>query len=426
MQQTTYDPILETADLSAFRLLSPLRPPTPGHALVLVPHSGAALTVRPGEAIPSARFGAYQTAYTVDTGDHRLMLALPLLSRDATFAFQSSVALTCQVTDPAAVVARGIRDMSAALVEPMRRMLRQVSRHYDIAEFHEAEESLNEAVRDFRGDDAVQLSSLHVELLVDSDEVSSSGRQFRDVVRETRLSGMRRQRHLDMMRADGVEGLIAEILEKDGAAAAMAYIEKAEAAERAELRDTLRMILERGDKDREPFEIAEAERAVLGRVLGGSEAPFGGTRRSRVRGALLPSDSPSSPVPRAHEYTAAPEVPTGYLPKPDEPDRTSDGAPADSVHEGGTHGAYEDPYTVPAPPRDGPPEDEPIGVPTEADTGDGYGKASADRRYDPRRRAGADEAPVDASTSPSESGSTSGAAAAPTSRVRGIRHGSGR
>lgn len=26
VQQTTYDPILETADLSAFRLLSPLRP----------------------------------------------------------------------------------------------------------------------------------------------------------------------------------------------------------------------------------------------------------------------------------------------------------------------------------------------------------------------------------------------------------------
>ncbi|MYT13631.1 hypothetical protein YWIDRAFT_02973 [Streptomyces sp. SceaMP-e96] len=426
MQQTTYDPILETEDLSAFRLLSPLRPPAPGRALVLVPHSGPALTVRPGEAIPSSRFGAYQTAYTVDTGDHRLVLDLPLLSRDATFAFQSSVALTCRVTDPAAVVARGIRDMSAALVEHMRRMLRQVSRRYDIAEFHEAEEALNEAVRDFEGDDAVRLSSLHVELLVDADEVSSSGRQFRDVVRESRLAGMRRQRHLDMMRADGVEGLIAEILEKDGAAAAMAYIEKAEAAERAELRDTLRMILERGDKDREPFEIAEAERAVLGRVLGGSEAPFGGTRRSRIRGALLPSDPPSSSVPRAHEYAAEPEVPATYLPEPDEPGHTSAGAPPDSVHDGGTYGSYEGPHTVTAPPKDGPPEDEPIGAPPEADTGDGYGKTPVDRRYDPRRRPGTDDAPMDAGAAPAESGGTSGATAPPASRVRGIRRGSGR
>jgi hypothetical protein len=426
VHQTTYDPILETEDLSAFRLLSPLRPPAPGRALVLVPHSGPALTVRPGEAIPSSRFGAYQTAYTVDTGDHRLVLALPLLSRDATFAFQSSVALTCRVTDPAAVVARGIRDMSAALVEHMRRILRQVSRHYDIAEFHEAEEALNDAVRDFRGDDAVRLSSLHVELLVDADEVSSSGRQFRDVVRESRLAGMRRQRHLDMMRADGVEGLIAEILERDGAAAAMAYIEKAEAAERAELRDTLRMILERGDKDREPFEIAEAERAVLGRVLNGSEAPFGGTRRSRIRGALRPSDPPSSSVPRAHEYAEEPEVPAAYLPEPDEPDRTSAGASAGSVHDGGTYGSYERPHTVTAPTKDGPPEDEPIGTPPGGDTGDGYGKEPSGRRYDPRRSPGTDDAPTDAADArPADSGSTSGATP-PASRVRGIRRGSSR
>ncbi|MYQ98142.1 SPFH domain-containing protein, partial [Streptomyces sp. SID6139] len=236
MQQTTYNPVLEVQDLSPVRLLSPLRPPVPGRALVLVPYEGPAVTVWPGDVIPSARFGAWQKVFTVDTGDHRLVLTLPLLSRDATFAFQSSLALICRVTDPGAVVDRGIRDMAAALGDPLRGILRQVSRRYDIAEFHEAEQALNDTVREIVGDDAIQLSGMQVELLIDADEAATSGRKFRDVVRETRLADLRRRRHLDMLRADGAEGLIAEILEREGPAAAWTYIEKAEEAERAELR----------------------------------------------------------------------------------------------------------------------------------------------------------------------------------------------
>ncbi|WBP89272.1 hypothetical protein [Kitasatospora cathayae] len=286
MDSSTYDPVLAQERLAWLRLLNPLRSPEPGRALVLVPNDGPALTVRPGEEISDAWVGRYQTAYTVDTTEHRLVLEIPLLSRDPTFAFRSEVALVCAVVDPAEVVARGIRDMSDALFDHMRRMLRAVSRDYDIAEFHEAEAALNRRVRDFTGDTAVRLRNIHVELLVDEDEVAISGRTYRDVVRETRLAGMRRQRHLDMLRADGFEGLIAEIMEREGPRAAQELIAKAEAEEREELMRTFKLVLERGDADREPFEVANTERMVLGRLLGGSEAPFGGTRASRVRGGM--------------------------------------------------------------------------------------------------------------------------------------------
>ncbi|MBC9729378.1 hypothetical protein [Streptomyces sp. TRM68367] len=399
MQQTTYDPVLEVQDLSPLRLLNPLRPPVPGRALVLVPYEGAAVTVWPGDTIPSARFGAWQTAFTVDTGDHRLILTLPLLSRDATFAFQSSLALTCRVIGPEAVVRRGIRDMSAALSDPLRKMLRQVSRHFDIAEFHEAEEALNDAVREFPGDDAIRLSGMQVELLVDADEVASSGRHFRDVVRETRLEGMRRQRHLDMLRADGVEGLIAEILEKEGPTAAWTYIEKAEEAERAELRATLEMILKRGDKDREPFEIAEAERAVLGRVLGGSAAPFGGMRGSRVRGSALP------PAPTPEEPREVPSHAYEYL---GSEDSTAEEKRASESYDYGMASMSPETPSPHTPIADGPPEDEPIGSDVSAGT-------PSSHRYDPRPRSL--RAPEKSHPAPADD---AGGTPPKASRVRGL------
>ncbi|MFF8915639.1 hypothetical protein ACF08M_20510 [Streptomyces sp. NPDC015032] len=284
--ELTYDPVLDRQPVPRWRLVNPLRPPVPGRALVLVPDKGAALTVLPGEEIPAARFGSYQSVYTVDLSEHRLILDIPLLSRDATFSFRSRVDVVCRVAEPAEIVARGIRDMSGALYGHLRKMLREVAREYDIAEFHEAERALNASVSGFRGDSAVLLRGLHVELLVDEEEIATSGREFRDVVRETRLDGMRRRRHLDLMRDEGVEGIIAEIMEREGPRAALTWIEKGEADQREARLNALRMVLERGDGDREPFEQTELERAVLDGILGGDDRLFGGVRRGRLRGAL--------------------------------------------------------------------------------------------------------------------------------------------
>ncbi|NUK07765.1 hypothetical protein HRW23_23145 [Streptomyces lunaelactis] len=287
MEEQSYDPVLGSEELARWRLMNPLRPPAPGRALVLVRDSGPSLTIHSGEEIPSSRFGAYHKVFTVDTTEHRLILDIPLLSRDPTFSFRSRVDLVCRVADPARVVSRGIRDMSGALYGFLRKTLRGVARDYDIAEFHEAEQALNSALAGFTGDDAVRLRGIQIELLVDEDEITASGREFRDVVRETRLAGMRRKRHLDMIREEGVDGLIAEIMEKEGARAALAWIEKGEAEKREVRREVMRMILERGDADREPFEQAELERAVLDEVLRDGDGLFDtATRRGRLRGTM--------------------------------------------------------------------------------------------------------------------------------------------
>ena len=294
MQEQTYDPILEVAELPKWRLTNPLRPPDPGRALVLVRDSGPSLTVHSGEEIPSARYGSYRSVFTVDLGEHRLVLDIPLLSRDPTFSFRSRVDVICRVAEPAEVVARSIRDMSGALYGYLRRMLRSVARDYDIAEFHEAEQALNSALASFGGDDAVRLRNIHVELLVDEDEIAASGREFRDVERETRLSRMRRTRHVEMMRDEGVDGLIAEIMEKEGPRAALTWIEKSEAEKREVKREVMRMVLERGDSDREPFEQTELERAVLEEVLRDGEGLFKTATRSRLGGSLAHALEPAA------------------------------------------------------------------------------------------------------------------------------------
>ncbi|MEU0523628.1 hypothetical protein [Streptomyces niveus] len=349
MTAQTYDPVLGSEELSRWRLMNPLRPPEPGRCLVLVRDSGPSLTIRSGEEIPSSRFGTYRSVFTVDMTEHRLILDISLLSRDPTFSFRSRVDLVCRVADPAKVVSRGIRDMSGALYGFLRNTLRGVARDYDIAEFHETEQALNAVVSGYTGDDAVHLRNIRVELLVDDDEIATSGREFRDVVRETRLSGMRRRRHLEMINEEGVDGLIAEIMEKEGPRAALAWIEKAESEKRAVRHEVMRMVLERGDADREPFEQAELERAVLDEVLRDGGGAFEtATRRSRLGGSLARAVEPG---------------PHDEAPAEDPPDEPRRGGPLKGEVVGGTrpiaterHGAGRGSSAHSGPP----PEDEPL------------------------------------------------------------------
>ncbi|MFF0478169.1 hypothetical protein [Streptomyces sp. NPDC004284] len=349
MEQQTYDPVLSSEELPKWRLTKPVRPPEPGRALVLVRDSGSSLTIRSGEEIPSSRFGAYSGMFTVDMTEHRLVLDIPLLSRDPVFSFRSRVDLVCRVADPAQVVSRGIRDMSGALLGYLRRTLREVARDYDIAEFHQAERALNATLAGFSGDDAIRLRNVQVELLVDEDEIATSGREYRDVVRESRLAGMRRARHLDMIREEGLDGLIAEIMEKEGARAALTWIEKNEAEKREVKREIMRLVLERGDADREPFEQAELERTVLEEVLRESDGLFdGAARRGRLRGSLARTPDPAPALgPAPEDDRAEPRRPLRGEVLREEGPRGGRGAGA---YGSGPRGAG----------RSGPPEDEPL------------------------------------------------------------------
>jgi hypothetical protein len=149
MHEITYDPIVESRALRLLRF--PLRAPEMGRVLVLVPRFGGPQTIHHGGSVPNAWMGVYQYSYLVDATEHRLNLHVPLLSKDPGFAFRGLVGLVARVNDPVEVVARGIRDVSAALRDHTKWALRQVSRDYDIAQFHEAEYALNATVRGFTG-----------------------------------------------------------------------------------------------------------------------------------------------------------------------------------------------------------------------------------------------------------------------------------
>ncbi|QYC45235.1 hypothetical protein Nocox_38425 [Nonomuraea coxensis DSM 45129] len=286
MEAFTYNPILKSSGLPLVLPRKPLRPPAPGTALVLVPRKGDLLTIRHGESIPDAWYGTYRHTYLVDLREHRLVLHIPLLSSDPAFGFPSLVRLNCRVAEPDEIVSRGITDVSGALYLPIQSMLRRVSRNYDIGELHRAEDALTESIRGFSGDAALRLRNITVELVVDNGEILASGRAYREIERETRLMEMRRERHLRMLRRDGAEGLVAEIMEREGPRAAYELIAGAEREEHQELLTAWNKVISEAGTELEPWEVVQAERALRDRVTGGSSAPFGGIRSGRLRGSL--------------------------------------------------------------------------------------------------------------------------------------------
>ncbi|MFK4542763.1 hypothetical protein RKD29_002359 [Streptomyces tendae] len=161
----TYDPVVEARTLPRVGPLRPVRTPPPGRALVLVPDAGPMRTVRPGEPVPELRAGGYRRMFLVDTTEHRLVLDLRPAGRGESAPLPCRVELMCRVADPGGVVARGIRDMSAAWDGPLRERLRDVSRGYGTGRPRAAQDALDAALRDFTGDADVRLYGARAEPL---------------------------------------------------------------------------------------------------------------------------------------------------------------------------------------------------------------------------------------------------------------------
>ncbi|WP_306369540.1 hypothetical protein [Nocardiopsis sp. CC223A] len=341
MEQLSYDPLLTQEEIQPFRLFKPLQSPEHGTAMVLEPHKGQAVLVRPGEEVPDARFGTYKRMSLIDTGEHRLAFQVTLVSRDPSFGFRATVTLSCRVIDPVGVVQRGIRDMAPTLKGPLKRMLRDVSGRFDISEFHETERALNESVAAFTGDSAIRLRRIVVELQVDEEEITTGGRAFRDKMRAQRLDAMGRSYNLRILREEGPEALLAGMLEREGERAVLEWIRSEEVAERAELMRALDMVMGHSSEDREPFDSAEIERDIVHRLIEDRSSRTTGSI-GRVRGALGSGRSPGHRPPRELEGGTGPEE-AGDRRRP----------------RGRTiHGEFDAPVPV------GPPEDEPL-PPTE-------------------------------------------------------------
>lgn len=297
----TYDPIVEAQNLSRLRVLSPLRSPAVGQALVLYPHRGEPIVVLHGEVVPDARYGTHRYKCMVDIEEHPLTLQMNLPSRHAGFSFQGLIQLACRVGDPVEVVRRGIRNVSAALHEPIKRLLREVARDYEIGEFHEAEKALNRTLGALGGDTALRLRHVFVELQMDEAEAARGTRAFWDLQRETLLTGIRRQRHLDWLRRDGREGILSEIMEREGPRSVLDWTWSAETSERAEAFSVLDSMMKQSSPEGEPFDLVSAMRLYVERLDGDPSVPFGTGRPGRLRGSLAPGGPTSSPTAEGHD-----------------------------------------------------------------------------------------------------------------------------
>lgn len=139
------DPVVEIQELTRFK---PLRATRIDYALVFTTAKGRRDAFmpphRPGRGEPAAR--RWTTMYTVDIGLHETRTVLTLPSRDDAFLFEVGLRCSWQVTDPAAFVGSGERDVPAMVWRIVDDLVRPVLRSYAIESSHAAEKDAQAAL----------------------------------------------------------------------------------------------------------------------------------------------------------------------------------------------------------------------------------------------------------------------------------------
>ncbi|MEC3975717.1 hypothetical protein [Amycolatopsis sp. H20-H5] len=295
MSNVTYDPIREIVPLRRIRVFKPVAPPPLGTCLVLEPDEGPPLVIEAGQRVPEARLGHYKRAYVVDLGRYGLRLEERLPSADPAFQFTASVSFTCRVHNPAIIATRGVRDITAFVRLPMAKMMRAVSRSYDIGESNDAEAALNAQLETFTGDSAVQLGGYLVELEAGGGAARSSA-EFHDTSREIRMDRMRRAPMSEVV-SGGRDALRAQWLATHGGDPSE-LLEFEEANKAREAEQLLRAIgALSGDKAAEPFDTRDERRRLMSHLLGESaegRPKRGSLRQSRIAGSLAGTSSKTS------------------------------------------------------------------------------------------------------------------------------------
>jgi hypothetical protein len=170
----TYDPVtvIERPKTGLFKGL-----PSAGPGSVLVvDREGSPLRVLAGPAdrltAGEVRWGQIRTLFEVDVTEHPLQFSAVFPCQDDTGGFKAEVALHCTVTDPAAVVRRGIRDVARVLFPPVTETLRRVSGHFPAEDYQQAEAAGLNAIRELehgaRHDPAFRISQIHLVLTLDN------------------------------------------------------------------------------------------------------------------------------------------------------------------------------------------------------------------------------------------------------------------
>jgi hypothetical protein len=169
----TYDPVtvIEQPKTGIFKGLPSAGP---GRVLV-VDRVGSPLRVlaEAGDRLTAGetRWGQIRTLFEVDVTEHPLQFSAVFPCEDDVGGFKAEVALQCAVTDPEAVVERGIRDVSRVLFPPITETLRWVCGHFPAEDFQRAEAAGLQAIRELedgrRHDPAFRISQIHLVLSLD-------------------------------------------------------------------------------------------------------------------------------------------------------------------------------------------------------------------------------------------------------------------
>jgi hypothetical protein len=169
----TYDPVLESRALEKSRLGSPRPRPDGGVAHVLYGRHAEPLVLTRGGRLTLGEhlFGGYTTLFVVDLSVRRLARQASLPCRGDAHNFAATLALTCQVVDPKAVVQHNVRDAGAVLWSAVLHQARLVSRDYGMGDTAVAERAIADRLASLSLHPAFATEGVEVQLAPDPQAV---------------------------------------------------------------------------------------------------------------------------------------------------------------------------------------------------------------------------------------------------------------
>jgi len=178
----TYNPILRYEPIVRRGMGSPRPRPAIGVAHVLYGRGTEPLVLDQGRRLTrgESMFGGYTEAYMVDMSKKRLERTAALPCRGDAHNFTATFALTCWVTDPAAVVRENIQDAGAVLWSAVLHHARAVSRQYTLGDTAVAEQAIAERLTDVLFHQAFATEPVAVHLAPDPQAVEI-GRRTTDM-----------------------------------------------------------------------------------------------------------------------------------------------------------------------------------------------------------------------------------------------------
>jgi hypothetical protein len=208
----TYDPVtvIERPKTGLFKGLPSAGPGT----VLVVDREGSQLRVLAGAedrlTAGEVRWGQIRTLFEVDVTEHPLQFSGVFPCSDDIGGFRAEVTLHCAVTDPAAVVRRGIRDAARVLFPPLTETLRRVCGSFPAEAYQQAEVAGLTAIRELEGgqrhDPAFRVSQAHLVLTLDTAAAA--------FVRDRKEATRNLARQQDAARADMEKAQLQAVLER--------------------------------------------------------------------------------------------------------------------------------------------------------------------------------------------------------------------